>query len=42
MDQEDRLAEVAALRRDVNEGDLDAIGREMLKHDLCLDAFRPA
>ena len=33
MDQEDRLAAVAALRRDVNEGDMDAIGRETLQHE---------
>ena len=32
MDQEDRLAAVVGLRRDVNEGDIDAIGRETPKH----------
>jgi len=32
MDQEDRLAAVVALRRDVDESDVDAIGRKMPKH----------
>jgi hypothetical protein len=33
MDQEDRLAEVTSLRRDLNEGDVDAVGREMPQHE---------